>query len=209
MKGIIALNQLKEIQPSIIIKLTEGEKVYGEFVVNHAPRLASVTSTSDINQHKAGGIARALGGGLIAGPIGAVAGAMTAGVRGTTETMATTTKDNQIIDQGLLFFTSDRILFIGQDITSIPYSLIVLARFEKLNFQESEKFRKMIMNSKNLESYRQPFSKYNMPTFGKAISFTINYGKEMINDRYLIVDKHRSYAEGIYRAVSSPKTLTL
>lgn len=209
MKGIIALNQLKEIQPSIIIKLTEGEKVYGEFVVNHAPRLASVTSTSDINQHKAGGIARALGGGLIAGPIGAVAGAMTAGVRGTTETMATTTKDNQIIDQGLLFFTSDRILFIGQDITSIPYSLIVLARFEKLNFQESEKFKKMIMSSKNLESYRQPFSKYNMPTFGKAISFTINYGKEMINDRYLIVDKHRSYAEGIYRAVSSPKTLTL
>jgi hypothetical protein len=122
--------------PSIIleaVRLNEGEKAYFHAV---ASRLADVEHTVTMSSGKSkrkGVISRGLVGGLIAGPIGIVAGAATASKHHNMRSTDHTFTKNEVIDKGILLFTNQRILFLGKQMTSIPYDEIVKMEVQRNN----------------------------------------------------------------------------
>jgi hypothetical protein len=80
---------------------------------------------------KEGVLGRALVGGLLLGPLGALGGAGTAGSK-TTEKRSNMP---EILDSGEMIFTSKRFLFVGKNsMTSIPYNQVAQTSFNKAIF---------------------------------------------------------------------------
>jgi hypothetical protein len=78
--------------------------------------------------HKKGVLGRALVGGLLLGPLGALGGATTAGSH-TTEKKSFTP---EVLDKGKMVLTNKRFVFIGRNITSVPYEQIIEIKFSKM-----------------------------------------------------------------------------
>ena len=122
-KQSIIDGDIKPIVPSVNLK--SGEKAYVEF---SAKRRAIVTTTIQRTVEKTkkkGGITRAVVGGALLGPVGAVVGATTAKSKGNSVGYSENVENLSNIDEGVLLFTNQRLLFVGQEITSIPYDELV------------------------------------------------------------------------------------
>lgn len=127
-KQAIASGDISPIIPSV--KLKPGEKAYAEFP---AKRKAIVTTTIQRTVEKTkkkGGITRAVVGGALLGPVGAIVGASTAKSKGNSVGYSDNIETLNDIDQGVLLLTDQRILFVGQEIVSIPYEELVSVKFE-------------------------------------------------------------------------------
>lgn len=127
-KQAIADGDIAPIIPSV--KLKQGEKAYVEF---SAKRKAIITTTIQRTVEKTkkkGGITRAVVGGALLGPVGAIVGASTAKSKGNSVGYSDNIETLNDIDQGVLLLTDQRILFIGQEIVSIPYEELVSIKFE-------------------------------------------------------------------------------
>ena len=115
-----------DIEPIVSsIKLKQGEKAYVEFP---AKRRAIVTTTVQRTVEKTkkkGGITRAVVGGALLGPVGAVVGATTAKSKGNAVGYTENVENLNNIDEGVLLFTNQRLLFVGQEIVSIPYDELI------------------------------------------------------------------------------------
>ena len=126
-KQAVMSGDISPITP--FVKLKQGEKAYAELP---AKRKALVTTTIQRTAQKTkkkGGITRAVVGGALLGPVGAVVGASTAKSKGNSVGYAEEVENMSDIDKGVLVFTDQRMLFVGQEIVSIPYDELVDIRF--------------------------------------------------------------------------------
>lgn len=127
-KQSIVDGNIEPIVPSI--KLKQGERAYVEFP---AKRRAIVTTTVQRTVEKTkrkGGITRAVVGGALLGPVGAVVGATTARSKGNSIGYTEDVESLNDIDQGIFVLTDQRMLFVGQEIVSIPYDELIGVKFE-------------------------------------------------------------------------------
>lgn len=123
----ISLGQIEPISP--VINLEVNEKAYAQF---NAYRMASVEHTVEHTTGEAkkkGVFKRAIVGGVLLGPLGALGGAATAGSKITSTTVQTKTKKVEKVDEGFIILTNKRVLFSGQNILSLPYNEIIGADF--------------------------------------------------------------------------------
>lgn len=76
-------------------------------------------------------VGRALVGGVLLGPLGAVGGAATAGSKQTSITTEKTVSSTDVVDSGQVIFTNQRFIFLGNNdsVISLPYAEIVAAGF--------------------------------------------------------------------------------
>jgi hypothetical protein len=193
------MTTLEQIQPHSGIVLDKGEIPYVEFIANRAGVIESVSEVS--KSKKTGGITRTVGGGVLFGPIGAVAGAMTAGSKG--ESSSEVHNDLQIIDQGSLLITNQRVVFVGNDIVSMPFSNIKLINFNKIPLNKKQQYHNLITKNKSLESFNKPFSEYRVSGFRAPIEISIIYDGSLKGERYILVSKNAKKAQEIYHTVSS------
>lgn len=74
-------------------------------------------------------ITRAVVGGVLLGPLGAVGGAATAGSKNNSTTTQETVSRLQQVDKGSLIFTNKRMMFIGTGVVSLPYDKLIAVSF--------------------------------------------------------------------------------
>lgn len=119
-----------EITPiSTNFNLEKDEACY--FLIS-AKRMAIVDQIQEYTENKTkkkGVIGRAIVGGILLGPLGALGGAATAGSKGKTTVHQKVIPTLEMIDTGLLALTSKRVLFIGSNMISLPYESIPLVEF--------------------------------------------------------------------------------
>lgn len=112
------------------LPLEPDEVAYLELV---ARRMAFVDSTIQQTvgkSKKKGVVGRAVVGGVLLGPLGAVAGAATAGSKQTATTTERTVSTNSAIDSGSIIFTNQRFIFTGNgEKVSVPYSEMRITGF--------------------------------------------------------------------------------
>lgn len=106
------------------------------FIELPAVRMASVESVIQETvgtSKKKHGITRTVVGGVLLGPVGAVAGAATAGGTSKSTTVQRTVSSMQQIDTGILVFTNMRMIFMGnKNIISLTYPEIVATGFSNM-----------------------------------------------------------------------------
>lgn len=122
-----------KIQPIKIegkLNLASDELAYASYFVN---RMATVEYTEEYTEgrsKKTGGIKRAIVGGVLLGPAGAIVGAVTAGSKHQSLTRQRTIEKTEEVDFGHMIFTNKRVIFIGQsNVVSLPYNEIITAEF--------------------------------------------------------------------------------
>lgn len=118
---------LVPINPGIALDV--GEEAYFIFGAERAARIESMQQVANTTSTTVarGGVTRTLVGGALFGPVGAVAGAVSARKVTTSETQTSNRVEHSVrtIDRGRIVFTDTRILFVGsQEILGIPYPLI-------------------------------------------------------------------------------------
>ncbi len=123
----ILSGQIEPIQ--VIVNLEPNEKAYIDLSANRMAIVDSIIEKTIGKTKKKGVITRAIVGGVLLGPVGAVAGAATAGRKGTSITTQETVSKLQQIDQGTLILTNKRLIFLGQDIASLPYNKLIAVSF--------------------------------------------------------------------------------
>lgn len=112
-----------EIEPvNSQFQLSNGERA---FAVIPAKRFATVAKTTQVTKRK-GVLGRAVVGGLLLGPLGALGGAATAG----SQTNSTAKDASQQIDKGELTITNKRFIFAGKEIASIAYDTVLKAELK-------------------------------------------------------------------------------
>ena len=66
---------------------------------------------------------------MLLGPLGALGGAATAGSKGNSTTTQETVSKLEVVDNGSLILTNKRLMFVGQNVVSLPYSKLVAVSF--------------------------------------------------------------------------------
>jgi hypothetical protein len=127
------------IQPiETSLNLVGDEKAYFEFKVQRIAENEYVEEITKGKSRKTGVLTRAVVGGVLLGPLGAVAGAATAGSREKTTTTQKRTVRSEVIDEGLMAFTNKRIMFVGNGVVSIPYEdIIEIDFYQQINIKYS------------------------------------------------------------------------
>jgi hypothetical protein len=120
-----------DIQPiNLFINLNQDEKPYAEFNAKRLAMVEEVVQHTTVKTKKKGVASRAIVGGVLLGPLGALGGAATAGSKGNSVTTQNVTQSVKAVDTGQLILTNQRVLFIGNNIVSIPYGNILAFSFE-------------------------------------------------------------------------------
>ncbi|MFO0970954.1 MAG: hypothetical protein U0520_01235 [Candidatus Saccharimonadales bacterium] len=136
-----------KIQPiQVTVNLEPGEKAYAAFNAKRMADRQHIVETTTGKSKKKGVITRGIVGGVLLGPVGLVAGAATAGGKSNMRTTQQTVTRLEAIDQGTLIFTSKRLMFLGSQVVSLPYSKLIGYNFEK---------NKMVIRYENMEPNEQ------------------------------------------------------
>ena len=127
-KQAIINGDIEPITPTV--KLKQKEKAYVEFPAKRRAIITTTVQRTVEKTKKKGGITRAVVGGALLGPVGAVVGATTAKSKGNAVGYSENVENLENIDEGVLLLTNQRLLFVGQEIISIPYDELMGAQFE-------------------------------------------------------------------------------
>lgn len=118
------------IEPvQVVVNLEPNEKAYAEFSSKRMAIIDSIVEKTVGKSKKKGVVTRAVVGGVLLGPLGAVGGAATAGSKSNSTTTQETVSKLQQVDKGSLIFTNKRMMFIGTDVVSLPYNRLIAVSF--------------------------------------------------------------------------------
>ncbi|CAN5160740.1 hypothetical protein BH09PAT3_BH09PAT3_7130 [soil metagenome] len=121
-----------KIEPvQVLVNLEQDEKAYADFGAKRMAVIDSIIEKTVGKSKKKGVITRAVVGGVLLGPLGAVGGAATAGSKNNSTTTQETVSKLQVIDTGSLIFTNKRIVFVGNNVLSLTYDKLIAVNFDK------------------------------------------------------------------------------
>lgn len=119
-----------QIEPiSVVVNLKPGEKAYAEYAAKRMAIVDGVVEKTVGKSKKKGVLTRAVVGGVLLGPLGAIGGAATAGTKGTSTTTQEIVSKLAMVDKGNLIFTNKRIIFLGDTVVSLPYQKLIAVSF--------------------------------------------------------------------------------
>ena len=119
-----------EIEPvQVIVNLEPNEKAYAEFGAKRMAVVDRVVEKTVSKSKKKGVVTRAVVGGVLLGPLGALGGAATAGSKGNSTTTQETVSKLEAVDTGSLILTNKRLVFMGQNLVSLPYNKLLAVSF--------------------------------------------------------------------------------
>jgi hypothetical protein len=161
----ILSGQIKPIESNL--NLEENEACYFIVPAERKAIVEKVQVYSEVKSKKKGVLGRAVVGGVLLGPLGALGGAVTAGSKGKTITKEKVSSKLTKIDSGQLLFTNKRILFLGSKILSLPYDTVPLVEFPSrkkviINYPSMEKgefYEISGSNSNDIEYYFEGITK--------------------------------------------------
>lgn len=125
---------MKKLKPSDReLQLGADEVTYATFPAKRQALVESVQEFTTGRSKKSGGISRAIVGGILLGPVGAVVGGATAGSKINTRTHQVRSEALAPIDVGDLILTNKRMLFVGNEIVSMPYNNLLSMDLQRIN----------------------------------------------------------------------------
>lgn len=110
-------------------KLEDGEKAYFVVSANRMALVDRIIEETKGKSKKKGVVGRAVVGGLLLGPLGALGGAATAGSKDNSKTTQKTVTKIESIDNGKMIFTNKRLIFIGNNVLYLPYNELLAVEF--------------------------------------------------------------------------------
>ena len=123
----ILSGQIEPVQ--VVVGLEQNEKAYVELGAKHMAVVDRIIEKTVGKTKKKGVVTRAVVGGVLLGPLGALGGAATAGSKGNSTTTQETVSKLEVVDNGSLILTNKRLMFVGQNVVSLPYSKLVAVSF--------------------------------------------------------------------------------
>lgn len=123
----ILSGQIEPVQ--VVVSLEPNEKAYVELAAKRMAIVDRVIEKTVSKSKKKGVVTRAVVGGALLGPLGALGGAATAGSKGNATTTQETVSKMEAVDSGSLVLTNKRLMFVGQNIVSLPYSKLIAVSF--------------------------------------------------------------------------------
>ncbi|MBA3342878.1 MAG: PH domain-containing protein [Gemmatimonadaceae bacterium] len=126
-KALILAGSITPIR--IPVALQPNEVAYLELSARRMVTVDRIEETTVGKTKKKGVVARAVVGGVLLGPLGALGGATTAGSKFESKTTQKTVSSVEVLDTGRLIFTNKRVAFLGQDVLSLPYEQIMSVAF--------------------------------------------------------------------------------
>lgn len=111
--------------------LQPNETAYLELTARRLASNNSVIQETVGTSKKKHVVGRAIVGGVLLGPLGAVGGAATAGSKQTSTITEKTISSTEVVDSGQIIFTNQRFIFLGNNdsVISLPYAEIIAAGF--------------------------------------------------------------------------------
>ena len=123
----ILSGQIEPVQ--VVVSLEQNEKAYVELGAKRMAVVDRIIEKTVGKTKKKGVVTRAVVGGVLLGPLGALGGAATAGSKGNSTTTQETVSKLEVVDNGSLILTNKRLMFVGQNVVSLPYSKLVAVSF--------------------------------------------------------------------------------
>lgn len=152
------------IQPiTVSLNLDKDEKAYVQFNAKRKAVVETITQHTEGKSKKSGGLTRALVGGVLLGPVGAIVGATTAGSKYKEVTKTKKESSLKHIDSGLLIFTNKRIIYQTDDnVKTIAYRDVIASKF----------------------SYRGEFVSFQYPTMPNGEEFQLSNPESKFSETY-------------------------
>ena len=111
------------------IALNAGESAFTEYPCKRTATVDRIEEKTVSSTKKKGVLGRAVVGGALVGGVGAIVGAVSAGSKTNAKTTQETVRSEETLDQGHLYFTNSRLLFVGHEIVSIDYKSLICTEF--------------------------------------------------------------------------------
>lgn len=121
---------------TVSMNLQADEKAYLELSANRMASVDSIIEHSVGNDKKKGGsvVGRAIVGGVLLGPLGALGGAATAKSKNSSTTTQQVVSKMEQVDSGRLILTNKRFIFVGNNnVISLTYPEIIATSFSGNN----------------------------------------------------------------------------
>lgn len=115
---------------ALAVSLDQGEVAYLELQAHRMATIERIEEHTTGKSKKSGVAGRAIVGGVLLGPLGALGGAATAGSKSKSVTTQKSIYSTETVDSGKLILTSRRFLFIGNNVVSIPYHSLLAIAFD-------------------------------------------------------------------------------
>lgn len=175
--------EIDSISLSTKLPLEPDEVPYLEII---AQRIALVDSTVQETVGKSkrkGVVGRAVVGGILLGPLGAVAGATTAGSKQTATTTEKTVTTSSTVGRGNIILTNQRFIFAenSEIVVSVPYTKMRITGFNGkiINVQyvgmlDGEHYEILDDKAKDMELYYEGITKYKAITPNKPAPKTLS-----------------------------------
>lgn len=115
---------------TVTVNLQQDEKAYLELTARRMASVDSIVEQTVGKSKKKHVVGRAVVGGVLLGPLGALGGAATAGSKNKSTTTQQTVSKIQQVDSGQMLLTNKRFIFIGNNnIISLTYPEIIATSF--------------------------------------------------------------------------------
>ena len=120
--------KLKPLEVKIALNL--GEAAFTEYPCKRTATVDRIEEKTVSSTKKKGVLGRAVVGGALVGGVGAIVGAVSAGSKTNAKTTQETVSSEETLDQGHLYFTNSRLLFVGNEIVSVDYKSLISIEFK-------------------------------------------------------------------------------